>query len=523
MSDLKKQQEVPRKKSVSTSTSTTSELLSKFKRRLSIKSSSKGMLSDATTSLDSRNTTLNERGQVSGKASKDKHKGSTSSIKSSKDNLKHLAPTSLPACTISSSNMKYQPSGVDEKLEDGNVDEREDRDRPSDMDNRFLATSNPNIDTDGIMRLRANSTHDGIANMSISAKAPEPINFNRRSSLPQNVGYDSQKRSRFGKVEYYHKLEKLGEGTYATVYKGISVQTGEVCALKEISLDEEEGAPCTAIREASLLRELKHANIITLHDIIHTPKTLTFVFEYLNMDLKQYLDIAGGYIDMRNVPILFVQLLRGLAFCHKKRILHRDLKPQNLLISTGGELKLADFGLARATGLPIKTFSNEVVTLWYRPPDVLLGSVNYDTSIDMWSAGCILAELISGRPLFPGSNNEDELLLIFKLLGTPTKETWPDVINMPDYKVTWPYYRTKPFNSFVPRLGAVGINLLEKLLVYEPSKRITCEEAMQHPYFKSIPKLIHQLHDDESIFAIQSIQMYPEIPVDRSRAQRMRK
>eukprot|EP00124_Ichthyophonus_hoferi_P000958 Ihof_evm5s42 gene=Ihof_evmTU5s42 len=345
----------------------------------------------------------------------------------------------------------------------------------------------------------------------------EASGVTRRLSLPHNLGSNVQKTHRYGKVESYHKMEKLGEGTYATVYKGLSVITGEECALKEIRLDQEEGAPCTAIREASLLRELKHVNIVTLHDIIHTSTTLTFVFEYLKMDLKQYIDEAGGYIDMHNVKIFFFQLLRGLDFCHRKRILHRDLKPQNLLLNSTGELKLADFGLARAKGVPIKTFSNEVVTLWYRPPDVLLGSVDYNTSIDMWSAGCIFAELASGRPLFPGSNNENELMQIFKVLGTPTTKEWENLTHMPGYSKDWPRYKKKLFSTIVPRLDPDGLQLLEKLLVYDPAKRITCHAAMHHPYFRTIPAAVYNLPDDVPIFAIPQILLKAEMNYDRTK------
>ncbi|KAH0501700.1 Cyclin-dependent kinase 17 [Microtus ochrogaster] len=188
----------------------------------------------------------------------------------------------------------------------------------------------------------------------------------------------------FGKMETYIKLEKLGEGTYATVYKGRSKLTENLVALKEIRLEHEEGAPCTAIREVSLLKDLKHANIVTLHDIVHTEKSLTLVFEYLDKDLKQYMDDCGNIMSMHNVKLFLYQILRGLAYCHRRKVLHRDLKPQNLLINERGELKLADFGLARAKSVPTKTYSNEVVTLWYRPPDVLLGSSEYSTQIDMW-------------------------------------------------------------------------------------------------------------------------------------------
>uniref|UniRef100_A0A4W5K9Z4 Cyclin dependent kinase 16 n=1 Tax=Hucho hucho TaxID=62062 RepID=A0A4W5K9Z4_9TELE len=233
----------------------------------------------------------------------------------------------------------------------------------------------------------------------------------------------------FGKLETYVKLDKLGEGTYATVYKGRSKLTDNLVALKEIRLEHEEGAPCTAIREVSLLKDLKHANIVTLHDIIHTQKSLTLVFEYLDKDLKQYLEDCGNSIHMHNVKLFLFQLLRGLNYCHRRKVLHRDLKPQNLLINDRGELKLADFGLARAKSIPTKTYSNEVVTLWYRPPDILLGSTDYSTQIDMWGVGCIFYEMSTGRPLFPGSTVEEELHFIFKLLGETVPPSLPSLVH----------------------------------------------------------------------------------------------
>ncbi|GMG32933.1 unnamed protein product [Ambrosiozyma monospora] len=189
----------------------------------------------------------------------------------------------------------------------------------------------------------------------------------------------------------FQQLEKLGEGTYATVYKGRNRALGTLVALKEINLDSEEGTPSTAIREISLMKELKHENIVTLYDVIHTENKLTLVFEYMDKDLKRYMDTNGynstGALESHIIKSFMFQLLRGIMFCHDNRVLHRDLKPQNLLINSKGELKIGDFGLARAFGIPVNTFSNEVVTLWYRAPDVLLGSRNYSTSIDMWSAG----------------------------------------------------------------------------------------------------------------------------------------
>lgn len=228
-------------------------------------------------------------------------------------------------------------------------------------------------------------------------------------------------------MDKYQKIDKLGEGTYGIVYKAQNKQTGEIVALKRIRLDdEEEGIPCTAVREISLLRELNHPNIVRLLDILHTEKKLTLVFEYLDNDLKKYLDTTNPPSrDDRVVTELqpqyeelvkgfLYQLLRGVAYCHHSLVLHRDLKPQNLLVSRRGELKIADFGLARTFGAPVRSYSAEVVTLWYRSPDVLLGNTFYCTSIDLWSVGCIFAEMVNGRPLFPGSNPRDQILRIQK-------------------------------------------------------------------------------------------------------------
>ncbi|KAJ3415276.1 cyclin-dependent serine/threonine protein kinase [Chytridiales sp. JEL 0842] len=304
-------------------------------------------------------------------------------------------------------------------------------------------------------------------------------------------------------MEKYAKIEKLGEGTYGIVYKAQNRLTGDIVALKRITRKKEfrvqvclmlgmqkrvswdvDKLVVVAIREISLLKELKHPNIIRLYDVIHTEKKLTLVFEYLDLsDLKKFLDTYNGDIDVPTIKHLMYQLLKGVAFCHEHRVLHRDLKPQNLLLNKKLELKLADFGLARAFGIPVRSYSHEVVTLWYRAPDVLMGSRQYSTSIDLWSAGCIMAEMASGRPLFPGSSIRDQLLRIFKLMGTPSETIWPKVSELPEYKPDFPVYERGSLGEVVPKLDENGLDLLSKLIEYLPEKRISAEKALLHPYF----------------------------------------
>ncbi|GMM35126.1 cyclin-dependent serine/threonine-protein kinase [Saccharomycopsis crataegensis] len=284
---------------------------------------------------------------------------------------------------------------------------------------------------------------------------------------------------------HFQQLEKLGEGTYATVYKGRDAYTGSLVALKEINLDSEEGTPSTAIREISLMKELKHENIVTLYDVIHTENKLTLVFEHMDRDLKKYMDTYGnrGALDPKIVKSYMFQLLKGIMFCHDNCVLHRDLKPQNLLINSKGELKIGDFGLARAFGIPVNTFSNEVVTLWYRAPDVLMGSRNYNTSIDIWSAGCIMAEMFTGRPLFPGSSNDDQLLTIFKIMGTPTERTWPGVSQLPNYRHNFDMYISQDLGTIVPQVDPIGLKLLNQLLQMKPENRVSARAALTSPWF----------------------------------------
>jgi serine/threonine protein kinase len=217
--------------------------------------------------------------------------------------------------------------------------------------------------------------------------------------------------------------------------------------------------------------------------------------------LKQYMDECNNIMSLKNVELFLFQLLRGLSYCHSKQILHRDLKPQNLLINQKGELKLADFGLARAKSIPTKTYSNEVVTLWYRPPDVLLGSTDYSTHIDMWGVGCIFYEMVSGKPLFPGTKVEDELYLIFKALGSPTESTFPGVtknteflaLNMPKF----PTFDPSVFPILVPRLNSDGISLLASLLKYNPKSRASAIESLNHKYFSFLPAEVYQLDNSK--------------------------
>jgi cyclin-dependent kinase 2 len=286
----------------------------------------------------------------------------------------------------------------------------------------------------------------------------------------------------------YKKVEKIGEGTYGVVYKARDRDTGDLVALKKIRLEaEDEGVPSTAIREISLLKELSHPNVVRLKDVIHWDAKLYLVFEFLDQDLKKYMDTVGvGGFTPALVKSYLFQLVRGIAFCHSHRVLHRDLKPQNLLIDRAGALKLADFGLARAFGIPVRTYTHEVVTLWYRAPEILLGSRHYSTPVDTWSIGCIFAEMSNRLPLFPGDSEIDELFKIFQKLGTPDEASWPGVAALPDYKSSFPKWQRRPLRSICPHLCEDGLDLLGKMLVYEPNQRISARAALEHKYFADL-------------------------------------
>mmetsp|Transcript_47950 Transcript_47950/g.79439 ORF Transcript_47950/g.79439 Transcript_47950/m.79439 type:complete len:315 (-) Transcript_47950:354-1298(-) len=290
-------------------------------------------------------------------------------------------------------------------------------------------------------------------------------------------------------MDRYNKIEKIGEGTYGVVYKAQDKLTKEIIALKKIRLEaEDEGVPSTAIREISLLRELQHPNIVNLKDVVHQNQKLYLVFEFLDQDLKKYMDLVGGDLHEMLVKSYVQQLLKGIAFCHAHRVLHRDLKPQNLLIDKKGVLKLADFGLARAFGIPVRTYTHEVVTLWYRAPEILLGGKEYSTPVDMWSVGTIFAEMATRTPLFPGDSEIDQLYRIFRALGTPNEQIWPGVTKYPDYRTTFPQWTPQSLKKIVPTMDSLGLDLLSKMLIYEPSKRISAREALKHPYFADLNK-----------------------------------
>ncbi|XP_038835354.1 cyclin-dependent kinase 15 isoform X1 [Salvelinus namaycush] len=333
----------------------------------------------------------------------------------------------------------------------------------------------------------------------------------------------------FGTANSYLNLEKIGEGTYATVYKGISRINGHLVALKVIRMKTEEGVPFTAIREASLLKGLKHANIVLLHDIIHTKEALTFVFEYVQTDLAEYMKQHPGGLHSYNARIFMFQLLRGLSYIHGRRILHRDLKPQNLLISYLGELKLADFGLARSKSIPCQTYSSEVVTLWYRPPDVLLGSTDYSTALDIWGAGCIFIEMLQGSPAFPGvADVFEQLQKIWAVVGVPTEETWPGVNELPNFRPEW-FQPCEPqqFRNVWKRLSQLPYkteDLAQQILMTIPRDRISAQDALQHPYFNTLPPPIMQLRDSESVsvFKVPGVRLETEVKDIFSPSRRIR-
>jgi cyclin-dependent kinase 2 len=290
-------------------------------------------------------------------------------------------------------------------------------------------------------------------------------------------------------LEKYERLEKVGEGTYGVVYKCKIKKTTEYVALKKIRLEnEDEGIPSTAIREISILKQLKHPNIVRLVDLIHGEKKLYLVFEFMEHDLKKFLDLNNGPLSPPLVKSYLYQICAAIKYCHSKRILHRDLKPQNLLIDKNGAIKLGDFGLARAVGIPIKTLTHEILTLWYRAPEILLGQKEYSTPVDMWSVGLIFYEMAHRKPLFAGDSEIDQIFKIFQMYGTPNEKNWPGITKLPEFKLSFPQFKGKGIESYNKNLESLGLDLLSKMLQLDPCKRISAKAALNHPYFDDLDK-----------------------------------
>ncbi|KAJ9104565.1 hypothetical protein QFC21_002063 [Naganishia friedmannii] len=299
------------------------------------------------------------------------------------------------------------------------------------------------------------------------------------------------------------KEMKIGEGTYANVYK---------VAIKKIKTSAawKDGIDMSALREIKFLRELAHPNVIAaspflslaipvgpstkqgsfltqLLDVFAHRQCLNLVLEYLDTDLEAVIKDRSLVFKTADVKSWMAMSFRGLEFCHRNGILHRDLKPNNLLISNKGELKLADFGLAREQGDADSRMTHQVVTRWYRPPELLWGSRSYSFGIDIWSMGTIFVELVLRKPFLPGETDVDQLKRIIAVLGTPSDEDWPGHRSLPDY-FPQPESVGQRWTPWVASVGKSGIDLMLKTLRYDPTKRISAKQALDHPFFREEPR-----------------------------------
>ncbi|KAH9938147.1 Pkinase-domain-containing protein [Fomitopsis serialis] len=304
----------------------------------------------------------------------------------------------------------------------------------------------------------------------------------------------------------YDCLNQVGEGTFGQVWKARNTSSGIVVALKKIRMEaERDGFPVTAMREIKLLQSLRHDNIVSLYEMMVSNGSLFMVFEYMDHDLTGILSQTQFAFTDAHLKSFCQQMLAGLAYLHRKGVIHRDIKGSNILINNAGVLKLGDFGLARFYQKRRKSdYTNRVITLWYRPPELLFGTTVYGPEVDMWSAGCIMLELFTKKPVFQGNDEIHQLDVIYRIVGTPVVEQWPGMTSLPWYELVKPkevvpdHFR----QLFEKWLSPAGLDLAERLLTYDPAKRVTALEALEAPYFKeeqprpSAPTNLHTMEGE---------------------------
>ncbi|KAI9046541.1 hypothetical protein LZ554_009287 [Drepanopeziza brunnea f. sp. 'monogermtubi'] len=295
----------------------------------------------------------------------------------------------------------------------------------------------------------------------------------------------------------YVKGRKLGEGTYANVYLGhLRSDPTKFVAIKKIKIQKEytEGMAPDAIRELKHLQELSHPNIISLLSVFSSKdQNLNLVLEFLPLgDLEMLIkDTEGVRYGAADIKAWMGMLTRAVWFCHENFVLHRDIKPNNLLIAADGEVKLGDFGLARSFSDPYRLMTSNVITRWYRPPELLFGAKHYSGAVDIWSVGLVFAELVIRTPYIAGDTEVGQVNLICQAVGTPTEDNWPGVSKLPEYTVPEPVVPVRTKDHYLQTFGTAGhegVDLLMKMLILDPRKRITGREALAHGWWAADPK-----------------------------------
>jgi len=291
-----------------------------------------------------------------------------------------------------------------------------------------------------------------------------------------------------GAMNRYVTLQQLGDGTYGSVVLGQRVDTGEKVAIKRMKRKYYSWEEAMNLREVKSLKKLSHANVVKLKEVIRENDTLYFVFEYMKENLYQLMkeryDHGDKLFPENMIRNMMFQVLQGLAFMHKHGYFHRDMKPENLLCMGPDLVKIADFGLAREIRSR-PPYTDYVSTRWYRAPEVLLRSTFYSAPIDIWAVGCIMAELYTFRPLFPGNSEIDEIFKICSVLGTPDKRDWPEGFKLAaGMNFKFPQFSATPLSSIIPSASKEAITLMQDMLRWSPSKRPSAQQALRYPYFQ---------------------------------------